>query len=69
MYVCCCIIIAIASTLAGGFQNELKMFLQGKGFSFTTNESLAVVQGILRDSNGNVTAHSDSRKEGQATVL
>lgn len=58
-----------AFSLAEGIPNDIMAYLQGKGFTFTTVDVLAVVQGILRDSNGNVTAHSDSRKQGQATVL
>eukprot|EP00731_Ephydatia_muelleri_P010696 Em0005g1282a len=52
-----------------GFPSDIVAYLQGKGFTSYSSESQAVVQGILRDSGGNVTAHSDSRKQGWATVL
>ena len=39
--------------------------------SRTESDGLAVVQGIVVDSTGNITAHSDSRKGGnpQAYIL
>lgn len=52
-----------------GFPSDIMAYLQGKGFTFDSSGSIAVVQGIMRNSMGNVTAHSDSRKQGWATVL
>ena len=43
-------------------------FLRSIGHVTQTDDSFAVVQQIMVDQNGNVTAHSDSRKNGQSFV-
>ena len=57
-------------TTSVGFPDEIVQFLRDKGHVVNETDSiLGVVQGVLRDSTGSVTAHSDSRKQGHSTVV
>ena len=54
---------------AGGYPNNITWFLHSLGHSVTIDSMFAVVQGVRRECDGNVTAHSDSRKMGQPYIL
>ena len=54
---------------AGGYPSNITWFLHSLGHSIAVDSMFAVVQGVRRQSDGNVTAHSDSRKMGQPYIL
>ena len=54
---------------AGGYPMNITSFLRSLGHTVTVDSVFAVVQGVKRESSGNVTAHSDSRKMGQPYLL
>ena len=59
-------------TAAAGFPAGVTEFLQHLGHNVSTlpkDDTLGVVQGVLVDASGTVTAHSDSRKQGRAVVV
>ena len=58
-----------ACTHTEGFPNDVIASLESKGHRVTKSSNHAVVQGIHVNEEGVVSAHSDSRKQGQAVVL
>jgi gamma-glutamyltranspeptidase/glutathione hydrolase/leukotriene-C4 hydrolase len=51
------------------FSDDVITFLESRGHIVTHNPGYAVVQGVRVNKMGVVSAHSDSRKQGQAVVL
>lgn len=44
-------------------------FLITRGHEIEVATDFAVIQGVLLDDAGHVTAHADSRKQGQAVIV
>ena len=53
------------SHTAEGYPTTVSSYLRSIGHNVVTNSGFAVVQGILQQANGNITAHSDSRKNNE----
>lgn len=66
---CIIVITAISSHSADGFPNATAEYLEGLGHVIQSRDrSFAVVQGVMVDQTGNVTAHADGRKTSHAVV-
>ena len=51
------------------FPDSIVQFLRTRGHKVVPDDDFAVVQGVMVADGGSVTAHSDSRKTGRATVI
>ena len=56
-------------THTDNFPDDVITFLEFKGHIIANSSSYAVVQGVHVNEGGVVSAHSDSRKQGQAVTL
>lgn len=58
-------------TLIAGFPESISGFLVSRGHVINCDNpgSYAAVQSVSRSEEGTVTAHSDSRKQGRASVV
>lgn len=55
--------------IIGDFPEATLEFLESKGHTVLLSHSKAEVQGVVMDADGQVTAHSDSRKSGRAIIV